>query len=180
MKVAGYYTGVGSRTTPPEILTLMGYLAKQLAARKYIVRTGGADGADTAFAEAVPNTRVHLFLPYKGFNKLYRAHLAHPSLEAYTMASQAHPVWGRLTPGAKALHARNCHQVLGRSLESPSDFLVCWTPDGCETEDERSTTTGGTGTAIVIANRHGIPVFNLAKAGAHDRLQQHLANLEEL
>jgi hypothetical protein len=27
-----------------------------------------------------------------------------------------HPAWSRLTRGVRALHARNCHQVLGADL----------------------------------------------------------------
>ncbi len=58
--------------------------------------------------------------------------------------------------------ARNSHQVLGADLKSPVDFVICWTPDGCETERQRVWETGGTGQAIALADRWGVPVVNLA------------------
>ena len=50
---------------------------------------------------------------------------------------------------------RNVHQVLGPEPGSspPSDLVICWTPEG---EGE-----GGTGMAIRLADRHGIPVVDL-------------------
>lgn len=52
----------------------------------------------------------------------------------------------------------------------PAAFVVCWTPDACETEAARGRDTGGTGQAIALADRHGIPVFNLAGHDAGERL----------
>ena len=53
-------------------------------------------------------------------------------------------------------------------------YVICWTPDGCESHLTRSIKTGGTGTAIAIASTNGIPVFNLKNADAIDRLHQFL------
>jgi hypothetical protein len=66
-----------------------------------------------------------------------------------------HPAWPRLSQGAQRLHARNCHQVLGLDLRTPSAFVVCWTPNGSG--------SGGTGTAIKLACSRNIPVFDLGK-----------------
>ena len=50
---------------------------------------------------------------------------------------------------------RNVHQILGPEPGSspPSDVVICWTPDGAG--------EGGTGMAIRLADRHGIPVVDL-------------------
>jgi hypothetical protein len=63
------YAGIGSRRTPPEILSLMRQTAAALAARGYTLRTGGAGGADQAFLEGAggPLGQVELFLPWPGF-----------------------------------------------------------------------------------------------------------------
>lgn len=58
----------------------------------------------------------------------------------------------------------------GQSISDPVDFVVCWTPDGCESEKERSRASGGTGQAIALASRLGIPVFNLARDAALQRI----------
>ena len=94
------------------------------------------------------------------------------------LAQTVHPAWDRLKEAAQKLHARNCYQTLGKTLDAPSAFVLCWTSDGCETEKERTRDTGGTGTAIVLAHRRGIPVFNLKRANAVSRLQTLLDSSE--
>lgn len=82
-------------------------------------------------------------------------------IAALEMASHFHPIWDRLKQGAKKLHARNCHQVLGGELNSRADLIVCWTPDGGI--DGSSSKSGGTGMALRIAAAYGpVGVINLA------------------
>lgn len=159
-----YYTGVGARSTPPTVLKLMTACAVRLRELGWTLRTGAADGADTAF-EIGAGENKEVFLPWSSFNgssSVYKA----PSLEAIAMAAEVHPVWKHLSQGAKALHARNCHQVLGPDLRTPSAFVLCWTKDGAQTVEECTKETGGTATAIRIADIHGIPVFNTANPEA--------------
>lgn len=175
-----FYTGIGSRTTPTHALAKIRMIARDVYRRGFILRSGGAEGADSAF-EAVPfefaakDGRAHqIYLPWGGFNGRMQATLKRATVEAQLMARTVHPMWSKLSPGAKLLHARNCHQVLGEDLKTPSQFVVCWTPDGCESEATRTEQTGGTATAIVLADRHGIPVFNLYNLDAVERLVEHL------
>ena len=142
-----YYAGIGSRQTPMEILKLMTATARKLEAHGYVLRTGGAEGADTAFALGAKNVEI------------YRPEQADG--EALSLASTLHPAWGRCSDYARRLHARNCYQVLGRDLRTPSEFVICWTPDSCVSAATRSIHTGGTATAIVLAERSGIRVYNL-------------------
>lgn len=144
-----FYTGVGSRKTPQEILQQMTAIAFDLALKGYALRSGGAVGADKAFEKGA------------NLKEIYYAKDA--TKEAEEIAAYFHPVWDRLSLFAKKLHARNAFQVLGRDLKTPSDFLICWTPDGATTHKERSRATGGTGTAISIADYFGVKVYNLKR-----------------
>jgi hypothetical protein len=72
---------------------------------------------------------------------------------ARAMAEEAHPAWHMCGTGARAMHTRNVHQVLGMDLDSPVRFAIAWTVDG--------NATGGTGQAIRISDSLGIPVLNL-------------------
>lgn len=164
-----FYTGVGSRETPPGVQRQMMELADWLRLLGYTLRSGGAGGADTAF-EMGAMGRAHIYLPWQGFNGRYHSRRNSPSAQAYSLAATIHPAWNKLGPGPRSLHARNCHQVLGDKLDSPSAFLVCWTPDACTSEATRSKNTGGTATAIVLAERNAIPVFNLRDAQATSAL----------
>lgn len=165
------YAGIGSRQTPKVILTLMKTYAKMLDESGFTLRSGGADGADSAFANATNNKDI--FLPWKWFNNVDSC-FTEPTDKAMALAKEVHPAWKLLSNSARLLMARNCHQVLGINLDYPSDFVLCWTPDGAETEEQTSVNTGGTGQAIRLANRWNIPVFNLKKDDAIYRLTNHL------
>ena len=72
---------------------------------------------------------------------------------------------------------RNVYQVLGKDLNTPSEFVICWTPDGAETANERSIKTGGTGFAIALADSLGIPVYNLANPESLEEVRLKFAEL---
>ena len=153
-----YYAGVGSRRAPASVEHRFKEVVERLNDLDYIARSGGAPGPDTWVERYARESQI--FLPYKKFNR-NRSILCSPTLEAFDEAAKVHPVWDRLPSPSRYLHARNAHQVLGpclvddsRGWYRPSDFVVCWTPG--------AKTVGGTATAIRIAERHRIPVFNLA------------------
>lgn len=175
-----YYAGVGSRETPSDVLTDMYRLARVLAPL-YRLRSGAADGADAAFEAGAVDARgkVDIYLAWAGFNG-HSSPKHHVTREALELASSVHPRWENLGQGPRKLHARNCYQVLGEDLQTPVEFVLCYTADGCETESERRSTTGGTATAIVLAARNGIPVYNLCKDSSRERLVAYLEREHEL
>jgi len=154
-----YYTGVGSRKTPIEIQRLMYRVACKLRRLGYTLRSGGALGADTAFETGAGKAKC-----------IFYANQANDA--SMEIARRHHPAWNRCSPYARRLHARNAFQVLGHNLDSPSNFLICWTPDGAWNDDMRSIQTGGTGTAISIADTYNVPVFNLKFAPHFERLSE--------
>ncbi|MBG6083066.1 hypothetical protein IWX58_004816 [Rubrivivax gelatinosus] len=150
-------------------MEVMRRVASRLAARGFILRSGAADGADTAFEQGAGAKEI--YLPWKGFNGSRSALYDLPSKPyAAQLAGTIHPRWSALKPAVKDLHCRNCWQVLGADLATPSEFVICWTPDGAQTWQERGRQTGGTGTAIALAASRGIPVINLKRPDAIERL----------
>ena len=147
------YAGIGSRSTPNEIKSLMFFAAKFLSRKGYTLRSGGADGADLAFEIGVNsvNGMKEIYLPWKGFNNS-NSTLVVKEGEAYEIAEKFHPYWHNLKPGARKLQARNSHQVLGYDLKTPSNFVLCYTPKGSR--------KGGTGQALRIADEYGIEIFD--------------------
>jgi hypothetical protein len=144
-----FYTGIGSRETPLEIQKLMTLWATYLQTEGYILRSGAARGADEAFEKGAKDNK-EIFLPWDRFNN-------HPSPwlftdAAYEMAKKYHPAWNRCNEMARMMHARNCHQILGHDLATPSDFVLCWT--------ERGLMKGGTAQALRIAIAYKIPIYN--------------------
>ena len=162
------YAGIGSRETPPEVGDEMIVEAVALAERGWVLRSGAAPGADSYFEQGAPSRMTQIFVPWNGFQN-HRQHWPIPA-EAYSLAAMLHPGWSRLTSGAKSLMARNCQQVLGPKLDDPSRFVLCWTPDGCESIATRTPKTGGTGQAIALASAMGIPVINMRRPDWRERL----------
>lgn len=169
------YAGIGSRKTPDDVLSFMARVAIRLAKRGYVLRSGAAEGADSAFELGCSEVggQSEIWLPWPGFRQHSDTGFF-PSARHFDAVSKIHPAWGRLSRGPRALHARNVGQVLGQDLASPVSFVLCWTPDGCEDSRSRTADTGGTGTAIVLASSLGIPVFNLRNESAKDRLGEHV------
>lgn len=175
-----YYTGIGSRETPPEVLRQMKVWAKVLAEMGYTLRSGGADGADTAFEQGcdISKGSKEIYLPWKGFNQ-NKSSLFEITDNALTLAKQVYgPRWITLKHSVRRLHTRNLYQVLGPTLDNPSSFIICWTQDGCVNATTRTRETGGTGQAIACATMfptlYDIPVFNLKNTDAHDKLMEYL------
>lgn len=167
-----WYAGIGSRRTPPEVAERMTRAAMRLEALGFGLRSGAAQGADAAFEAGVSNPQAkQIFLPWKGFNG-HGSGLHTISKEAMEMSMRIHPAFDSLSPPARKLMARNVYQILGANLSDPVLFVLCWTPDGCESGQERQRTSGGTGQAIALASNCGIPVFNLQRPKALDRLRE--------
>lgn len=164
-----YYTGIGSRETPPDILVIMTNIARALS-HQYICRTGGAQGADQAF-EAGCTGRCNVFLPWPSFGCADQSnvYMTSPSAEAFEIAEVFHPRWPYISRGARTLHARNSHQILGPQLNDPVDFVICWTKDG--------KFSGGTGQALRIADSYRIPIWNLKKEDDLVYVKEELARM---
>ncbi len=155
-----FYAGIGSRETPADIIEVMYALAAELAVQGYVLRSGGASGADTAFEQGCDSVRgdKRIYLPWATRNgrKIEPPQVqAGSEPEAYALAARHHPAWGNCSPGAQALHARNSHIVLGRDLQHPALFVLCWT--------QGASGRGGTGQGIRIAKARGIPVYDLGR-----------------
>ena len=169
------YAGIGSRETPLDVLSLMTDIAIELANYGFTLRSGGADGADSAFEIGAGDGRLvkEIYLPWAGFNGS-RSHLylwPTPDLqaEAETIAARHHPAWERCSQGARKMHTRNVAQVLGEYLNQPALCVICWTPNGSG--------TGGTGQALRIAKTYGVPIFDLGlpdRAAVLEALKTHL------
>ena len=152
------YAGIGARKTPPGVLADMTRIAQWLCRTGWHLNSGGASGADRAFAEgASPQTRT-LYLPWPGYNGHAGSDcrtLTPSEMEsALTLAARVHPAWSKCSRGVRSLHARNAAIVLGSRLENPVGAVVAWSPSGGM--------VGGTGIALRMAGTAGIPVLNLA------------------
>lgn len=162
-----YYAGIGSREAHYEILKLFVKVATFLSTKQFVLRSGGAKGADKAFeigCDMVSGSK-EIYLPWKGFEGS-DSNLIVNDIKAYEIAEKYHPYWHNLSQGAKKLQARNSHQALGLDLNSPAKFIICWTKNGKG--------SGGTGQAIRIAKAYNIPVFDAGSWNDIDDVREKL------
>lgn len=173
------YAGIGSRETPSNVLNSMIALGKRLAELGFTLHSGGAkkkDGtgisADTAFEQGCDevNGSKRIFIPYKGFHKS-TSQLYIQCDDAIAMARYYHPQGHGMSDYVTKMMARNCYQVLGSDLQTPVDFVICWTPGG--------RVVGGTGQALRMAMDRDIKIFNfgLTNSLTLDLLSQYLRRI---
>lgn len=173
------YTGVGSREMLKERSYPARDVARTLSDIGYTLITGdAAEGGDAIFWEYGDGSKRCRFGPVGRFSYQDDVRVIEKEdpayMLAYRIAEYTHPAWRWLPDWMKELHTRNVFQVLGSRTADPTEFMVCWTPDGAERGSETSKKTGGTGTAIRIADAFGVPVFNLQREDAIPRLEEFL------
>jgi len=180
------YAGIGSRKTPAADLARMEAVGAILQRQGWTLRSGGAEGADSAFERGADRAahedgtqvRKEIYIPWSGFQAAGRkrseqepgvvlASALPKARDAMEMAKRYHPAWDRLSQGARGLQSRNGHQVLGRDLDDRSGVVICWTEGGA--------IKGGAGQALRIAQDLGVPVLNLGDPRWRDATPEVLA-----
>lgn len=169
-----YWSGIGSRQTPPEICNLMTKIAFKLEQNNYILRSGKAIGADSAFEKGIQNFKNKCIYTVENFDF---------SPENYEMCKSeilsildSNINFENYSKSAQILILRDVNQVLGsrKTCLKKSKFVICWTkhvnyyakpPNAC----------GGTRFAVRIALKYGIPVFNLLIKEDRERIEKFLS-----
>ncbi len=173
-----YYTGIGSKGIPYEALISMTRVAEDLAKMGYTLRTGRSDcPAERAFRMGVENHCKRF--PSK--NELKTDYYSYDDIIPYAIniAKMYIGDWGTLSPRLKNYYAISVMLVFGQDLINPSKFLICWTGNGAESAAHVNRRTGPAGLCIKIARNCEIPVINLKRENAMDKLTKVLRKLEE-
>lgn len=162
-----FYTGIGSRETPKNILDMMIDIGSIMNKKGYILRSGHAAGADRAFEIGANSPESQIYLPWNYFG--YTKYKDDPGCPVIGEAIVDKEQWLsnhkylcnlniRNTQDAdsvKLLHGRNVAQVIGMNLEGNSEYIICY----CKIKYNRP--QGGTASAYLLGNYLKIKVFNL-------------------
>jgi hypothetical protein len=148
------YTGIGARETPEPFLSIADKLGRHMAQKGYLLRSGGAEGASTAFEKGCDSVmgKKTIFLPWRGFNGNTSSFFTIPD-EAYSSMKDFNIAWETLSDSGKKLQARYALTILGQDLREPSTCVLCYTKSGRQ--------KGGTGRALKIALKHNVPIFDM-------------------
>lgn len=148
-----FYAGIGWRKTPEYIQNIMYSFSNKIEKKHYILRSGGAQGADKAFENGIKSISNKV---------IYRPKNA--TIESVKMAASYHDYWESCSMNVRLLHGRNSMIILGDKLDDPVRFVICFTKDGLY--------SGGTGLALKIAEDHKIPIFNLFFRPVRERIEK--------
>lgn len=167
------YGGLCNPDAPENVLSQMKQLAHRLDEKGYTLRTNGGKGGEEALESGTERKEMHL--PWKKFNDR-DSKFTKTTDEAKAVIRHFAPSFDTLKPAVQTIIASKAHVILGKDLNNPVKFLVCWTQDGAETVADRNARTGYIGVGIALAASLKIPVFNLKKPDALERLKQFLEN----
>lgn len=163
------YAGIGARDTPKEVCKFMADIAHIMARKGFVLRSGAAEGADSAFeagCDRVDGRKV-IYLPWDGFNH-HNSPFRVVVPEAIDIGRQVHnqwyeecndgtmKTWDEFSDGTQKLLSRNVYQMVGLNLNYLSRFALLWT-------DKEDDVHGGTAFAIRIAKHFDIPYLNMEK-----------------
>jgi hypothetical protein len=167
------YACTANEDAPPEIKNKFIEIVKMLENNGYTLRTGGMEGVEEIVENSVTKKEVHL--PWREFAGK-QSRFTFNSDRAYAIAKKYHPTFDGLSKGVKCFLAKNARLVLGNNMTSPALFLLTWTEDGATSSRDRTARTGFAGHPIAIAAGIGIPVINLARGDAEQKLNMLITN----
>ena len=149
-----FYTGIGAREAPKEILSMIEKIGGHMARKGYILRSGAAEGSSTSFEKGCDEAggKKLIFLPWRGFNGNNSPLYTIPD-RAFDIVKGLNPAWSAQSDSTKKLQARYAMTMLGQQVKEPSACVLCYTPGGKQ--------KGGTGFALKIAQKYRIPVFDI-------------------
>lgn len=152
-----YYAGIGARKTPNDVLEYMEIQGKLLAEKGYVLRSGGAKGADSAFEKGCDSVR--------GLKQIWSTRNKHEWEEHdWVIPIISRACWEKpflsMQMHTQRLLGRNTYQLYGdpKLFEDcvKSKFVLYWSqPENGEN------CSGGTRYAIRMAVEAEIPCFNL-------------------
>lgn len=165
------YAGIGARATPNNILSIMKRAGYCWAQQGWLLRSGGAHGADSAFQEGCEagGGYQEIYIPRRGFNDQFASIERGIIVPSRTQMDEADYIMRQcgVTPPEKYadLFRRNVFQIIGLDFKSPARFVLFWAPI-----NDRGDPTGGTGASIKIARCYGVPCYNLRRQDILDRV----------
>ena len=139
----------------------------------FTIRSGGLNGTDEMVEKV--SSKVELHLPFKGFNKKESTSQFSNEI-CKEFARRVEPNIDDLSKIPKAILEKNPRLLFGRYLTVPAQLVIVWSPDGCERSHEVTPRSGNAGHIVKLATSSGIPVINLNRPDAEQRIMVYLEN----
>ncbi|QPI17830.1 hypothetical protein POP12_038 [Pectobacterium phage POP12] len=154
-------TLIGSRRTVERIDNIAVKLGSALSDQGVLSYSGGAPGMDSNFMLNYSPERRKIIIPSD--NAFGMKHNGKDIIDFQTLdvmkareiVEQVAGNFHSLESGMQDLYSRNVVQVLGETLDNPTDFVLFWAPE------QNFSVQGGTKIAVRVARMFNVPCFNL-------------------
>ncbi len=166
-------TLVTNNNAPDEVIDQMKQIADLLVINGFTLRLTTGTNTDEALLKQTSEDRPEIYIPWKDFNNISSKLYFNDELSKH-IAAMFHRSYATLKPAVQAFLARNVRMILGAKMKSYSLAIVTWSEDGAEDLNDITFKTGNISHIISVAKSVHIPVFNLQRSDAKDRLIKHL------
>lgn len=175
-------------TLPENVISKILAISKFLNSKDFIYRLSNDDKAILENKICgIENIKIEAYLPWKKYNlgvsetfeTIYPSESSAKLLLAYNKS------YAKLSNGLKNIVSSQYQSLLGKDLTTPVKFIIMYTECGLErrlTKEDKDakydyTSIGNLVPLLNIANDANIPIFNLKKEDAMDRLKEYLKSL---
>lgn len=162
---------IGNQNPPQNVSDALQRILPALDGLKYTARVNGFEGIGEVMEQNYQRTEV--ILPWKGFNDK-ESKFAFTTERAKGIAKLYHKSYDSMSNGIQAFLGTNVRCVIGHNLNGPVLFAIVWSSDGAETPSELSNDTGNLQHVLQMLFDLKVPVFNLGKPDAEQRILNYL------
>lgn len=142
-------------------------LLKVLASKNFVMRYMFDNNVSFLKTMAdVEGLTKEAYLPWKKMAPdLASKALTFARRKAYEAASYYSPKFNTFPPAIRCIRSMAIHSLLGKDVNNPSNFLLCWSECGTEvmTRDTDFKKLGNNGNFLTPCKDLNIPVYNIAK-----------------
>lgn len=161
----------GNENLPEQPAMIIARIVPLFEKLGFTIRSGGLNGTDEMVEKVASKTELHL--PFKGFNKKESTSQFSNEI-CKEFARRVDPNIDDLSKVPKAILEKNPRLLFGRYLTAPVQLAIVWSPDGCERYHETTPRSGNAGHIVKLATSSGIPVINLNRPDAEQRIMAYL------
>ena len=161
----------GNENLPEQPAMIIARIVPLFEKLGFTIRSGGLNGTDEMVEKVASKTELHL--PFKGFNKKESTSQFSNEI-CKEFARRVDPNIDDLSKVPKAILEKNPRLLFGRYLTAPVQLAIVWSPDGCERYHETTSRSGNAGHIVKLATSSGIPVINLNRPDAEQRIMTYL------
>ena len=166
---------MGNENFPPDITNLVERIVRSLESKNVIIRAAPIRGLSKHIQSVIKNPELHI--PFKNFDTIENPASYYTTEYCTALAKRFFPDMEKLPMVIKAIYSANPRLVFGKNLDRPVQLAIIWSDDGCQQPSEITLRSGFAGHVLKLCASAGIPVINMQKPDAEQRVMQFLESL---